>query len=139
MDKPAREALKARIDRQLFGDIWQELCSLLAYVDALEDKLQVTDELFNAACNDIADLQAAREKLEAAVESYPRTKDGVLPTVGGSVFEAGWRSVEEHKVRLHGYTRYEFDEAIAAVEDCFSTYDAARAELDARQAQSEAS
>ena len=111
MDKPAREALKSRIDRELFGVLWVDICRLLTYVD----------------------------ELEAAVASYPRTKDGVLPTVGGSVFEAGWRSVEEHKVRLHGYTRYEFEEAIVAVEDCFSTYDAARAELDARQAQSEAS
>lgn len=111
MDKPAREALKARIDRQLFGDIWQELCRLLAYVD----------------------------ELEAAVASYPRTKDGVLPTIGGSVFEACWNSIAEHMVRLHGYTPYEFEEAIVAVEDCYSTYDAARAELDARQARSEAS
>lgn len=111
MDKPAREALKARIDRQLFGDIWQELCRLLAYVD----------------------------ELEAAIASYPRTKDGVLPTVDGSVFEAGYRSVDEHKVRLIGHTRYDFEDAIVAVEDCHSTYDAARAELDARIAQNEAS
>jgi len=111
MDNPAREALKARIDRQLFGEVWQELCRLLAYVD----------------------------DLEAAVASYQRTKDGVLPTVGGSIFEAAWRSVEQHEVRLIGYTEYDNEDAIVAVEDCFSTYDAARAELDARIAQSEAS
>lgn len=61
MDKPAREALKARIDREMFGGTWQELCLLLAYVDDLEDKLRVTDELFEAACDDIADLQAERD------------------------------------------------------------------------------
>lgn len=110
MDKPAREALKARIDRELFGVLWVDICNLLAYVDALE----------------------------AAVASYPRTEDGVLPAVGASIFEAGWRSVEQHEVRLIGYTEYDNEDAIVAVEDCLSTYDAARAELDARIAQSEA-
>jgi len=104
MDNPAREALKARIDRQLFGEVWQELCRLMAYVD----------------------------DLEAAVASYPRTKDGVLPAVGASIFEAGWRSVEQHEVRLIGHTGYDDYDCIVAVEDCHSTYDAARAELDAR-------
>lgn len=110
MDKPAREALKARIDRQLFGEIWQNLCRLFAYVD----------------------------ELEAAVASYPRTKDGVLPKVGDSIFESGYRSVDEHKVKLIGHTQYEHEDAIIAVEECYSTYDSARAELDTRIAQNEA-